>query len=93
MSKSDSSELKAASNSKVSQWLESTGLSLADFEWGQENMEHEEGSEGSLDGWTTASKRNRVRACHCYPLIPAYRVAQNRPFAQSSHMVQNHTCW
>lgn len=60
--KSDSSELKAASNSKVSQWLESTGVSLADLDWGQESMEHEEGSEGSLDGWTTASKRNRVRA-------------------------------
>lgn len=58
--KSDS-ELKAASNTKVSQWLESTGVSLADLEWGQESMEHEEGSEGSLDGWTTASKRNRVR--------------------------------
>jgi len=69
MSKSDSSELKAASNSKVSQWLESTGMSLADFEWGQENMEHEEGSEGSLDGWTTASKRNRVRTANCYFLI------------------------
>ena len=51
----------SASNSKVSQWLESTGVSLADLEWGQESMEHEEGSEGSLDGWTTASKRNRVR--------------------------------
>lgn len=61
MPKSDSSDLKAASNSKVSQWLESTGMSLGDLEWGQEGMEHEEGSEGSLDGWTTASKRNRVR--------------------------------
>ena len=60
--KSDSSELKASSNSKVSQWLESTGVSLGDLEWGQDCAEHDEGSEGSLDGWTTASKRNRVRA-------------------------------
>ena len=58
--KSDSS-----SNSKVSQWLESTGVSLGDLEWGQDSMDHEEGSEGSLDGWTTASKRNRVRSYYC----------------------------
>lgn len=59
--KSDSSELKASSNSKVSQWLESSGVSIGDLEWGHDSLDHEEGSEGSLDGWTTASKRNRVR--------------------------------
>ena len=62
VSKSDTtSDLKTVSSSKVSQWLESTGVSLADLEWGQENLDNDEGSEGSLDGWTTASKRNRVR--------------------------------
>ena len=62
MSKSDmASDLKAASANKVSQWLESTGVTLADLDWGQDNMDNDEGSEGSLDGWTTASKRNRVR--------------------------------
>lgn len=61
-SKSDTHELK--SDDKVSQWLQSSDISGSDeCEWGQESREPDEGSEGSWDGWTTASsKRNRVSA-------------------------------
>ena len=59
--KSESTEFKTCSNNKVSRWLESTGVPFQEMEWGTEGGEPDEGSEGSWDGWTTASKRNRVR--------------------------------
>ena len=60
---SETRELKA--DDKVSQWLQNSDISgSATSGWGQDSREPDECSEGSGDGWTTASaKRNRVRQC------------------------------
>ena len=58
--KSEKNDWKTGSD-KVIGWLESAGNTpdMVGSDWGQ-TRDLDEGSEGSWDGWTTASKRNKV---------------------------------